>query len=437
MATTPDPKVLTLRAGSTVLELDADDLITLRSVLDAQIACEAEVNRSPVYSSAALTRSGGNFPRRVPLPLTVQQAMAKAVDTGVRVVLTLNYGGEIRRHVCLVDRLGTFGDATVFAIEPGILHLYPEAPMFAHVHTGGKHIELPLVTACSPAPAFASEPEVPSAAEIQEEISKVFVIAERLTIVPDDDDHEACEVCSGTGDDPPLYWNGHEDSTCTECSGTGRTPSNRLSVDSGYVDATAGSVTLRVTVGDRKASIVVSGLDFGDSEASANRALPPFFVALADDMVARGFGGGAPHASALGNILALARDVADNLIDLVNASDSPESIAGHQAHCLVRALDRFEAGVEALPEPPVAEPTDYPEPDREGWYWAKQDRLDDDDPCAGWKAVNVVEQRRLADSGERVDHVVWSVIQGAPGSVHEYTWGPRIDPPGHDEDIPF
>lgn len=130
------------------LDLSPADLPTLRSVLGVQIACELEVAREPVYPSSALTRSAGDFPRRASMPITVQQAMVLAADTGVEVVLTVEVDGEPTQHRCRVGRTSAELDPTVFSIEPEI---NTQRESITLVRTGSSSPGLNLVTGCWPA----------------------------------------------------------------------------------------------------------------------------------------------------------------------------------------------------------------------------------------------------------------------------------------------
>jgi hypothetical protein len=153
MPTPPDPtdcqEVVLASLGMTKRDLPA-----LRGCLDAQIVCDAEALRTNIEGSASLTRAKGSFPRRVPLPMTVQQAMALAVDTGVDVVLTVEIDGEIMDHVCKVTQH--------CSVVPPLFRVSPSVPVRrgldetqrACVRTDTSfppHFDVPLVTACSPA----------------------------------------------------------------------------------------------------------------------------------------------------------------------------------------------------------------------------------------------------------------------------------------------
>lgn len=131
------------------LDLSPADLPTLRSVLGVQAACELEVAREPVYPSSALTRSAGDFPRMGRLPITVQQAMTLAADTGVEVVLTVEVDGEPTQHRCRVGRSSAGDDASVFAVDPPIRVVDDEHAML--VCTDWSCQFMPLVTGCWPA----------------------------------------------------------------------------------------------------------------------------------------------------------------------------------------------------------------------------------------------------------------------------------------------
>ena len=121
-----------------VLGLDADDLPTLRSVLDGQLVCEREVAK-PV-------------PRRSPLPLTVRQAMTLAANTGVKVVLRLRFRGETVDHVCRV-----VAHADHWSIDPGLLgaEVGRLRPLYCRVIAdvdAANDDDHPFVVSCEPVP---------------------------------------------------------------------------------------------------------------------------------------------------------------------------------------------------------------------------------------------------------------------------------------------
>jgi len=115
------------------LGLDADDLPTLRSVLDGQLVCEREV-AEPV-------------PRRAPLPLTVRRAMTLAANTGVKVVLSLSFKGEAIRHVCNVVRRAQ-GGGSAWIVEPPV----PEPADIDMVQADQVDWHSPFVVSCEPVP---------------------------------------------------------------------------------------------------------------------------------------------------------------------------------------------------------------------------------------------------------------------------------------------
>lgn len=137
--TRPDiPQPVMLRHGeqatldALVETLKPEDMPTLRAVLDGHSACDAEVE------SKRRVSLGSPFPG-----LTVQQAMVKAADTGMEVMLTLAVLGETKRHVCrITDR--SFVDT--FRIEPAIESGKP----IELVRVGERMPHLPLVTTVQP-----------------------------------------------------------------------------------------------------------------------------------------------------------------------------------------------------------------------------------------------------------------------------------------------
>jgi hypothetical protein len=151
MPTPTDPAFRDAVLG--VFNLEPHHIPTLRSVLDVHEQCAQEEAREPVYSSVALTHLRGGFPRRMPLPLTVQQAMVKAVDMGVLVDLTIEVDGEPLQHRCRVGRELSDMDPAVFAIDPEIGTSGESLVRTAGSREGSL---LPLVTACEPAPVAES-----------------------------------------------------------------------------------------------------------------------------------------------------------------------------------------------------------------------------------------------------------------------------------------
>jgi hypothetical protein len=181
-------------------ELEPADLPALRACLDAQIVCDAEVARDPIRGSAAFTRSSGNLPRRAPLPLTVRQAMALAVESDDLVRLTLDCGTETTHHRCQVVRL----------CEDGAWHVKPAMPDphgFYRVRTGPALGTLPLVTSCEPAPAVAPGPTV------DEQVMRAIESGELVVLTLSDKGATTIHTCvltrawAGNGCvvvDPPL-----------------------------------------------------------------------------------------------------------------------------------------------------------------------------------------------------------------------------------------
>jgi hypothetical protein len=181
-------------------ELEPADLPALRACLDAQFVCDAEVAREPIMGSAAFTRASGNIPRRAPLPLTVQQAMALAGGQDSEVRLTLDCGGETIHHRCRVVRL----------CEDGAWHVKPAMPDphgFYRVRTGPALGMLPLVTSCEPAPAVAPGPTV------DEQVMRAIESGELVVLTLSDKGATTIHTCvltrawAGNGCvvvDPPL-----------------------------------------------------------------------------------------------------------------------------------------------------------------------------------------------------------------------------------------
>ncbi len=138
--TTPDFQEAVLAA----LGIDQDHLPTLHSVLEVHERCEREAELEP-------TRAAGSFPRRVPLPMTVQQAMVRAAESRTPVVLSID--GYPDNHTCVVSR-GFRGSPAVFHVEPG---LPDDGFEFVRTNIDGR-LHNPLVTSCDAAPAARYEP---------------------------------------------------------------------------------------------------------------------------------------------------------------------------------------------------------------------------------------------------------------------------------------
>jgi hypothetical protein len=198
-------------------ELEPADLPALRACLDAQIVCDAEVARDPIRGSAAFTRSSGNLPRRAPLPLTVRQAMALAVESDDLVRLTLDCGTETTHHRCQVVRL----------CEDGAWHVKPAMPDphgFYRVRTGPALGTLPLVTSCEPVPAvvptrqqgklliagvdFTCTPEAEAAAKIRAAMDAAAVSGNRVVLTLEHKGQPFVRPCSDVRachSEPGLY----------------------------------------------------------------------------------------------------------------------------------------------------------------------------------------------------------------------------------------
>jgi hypothetical protein len=346
------------------------DLATLRSVLAVHERCEAEAwhpTRAPTLQGEPDKAANGPAP-------AVQQAMVHAVESGERVVLTLDIHGETVRHLCRVQWPAVRECATVFAVEP----LVPGPEPRTLVRTGDGVTHMPLVIAVTPV-ALAPEREtmwrLPPASG-----GRTYSVHRTARGWAAMEVHETgeseCEPQSTEGEAHIDAWEMALDDKESECARMA------LAIDDFWV-------ALGAQRGQTHEQVVGMIATLGSERDQAIRDADEFAQSAIKQ-----------RARAAG-----ARDLCTAIteaIDTLTELDSP--VADEVIGLLTRALTRHHA----------SEPTTYPEPDREGWYWASYNG-------GQWQAVQV-------DSCEG-EFLVWAAGDERESSLTRWTWGPRIDPP--------
>ena len=354
------------------------DLGTLKSVLAAQERCDAEPTEPPAKVNGAPVLAA-NGPGE-----TVHQSMVRAADSGVQVVLTLSVMGETLRHLCKVSYPVVRVDGSVFIVDPEL----PEqcGAIRISVRTGESHPHMPKVVACAQVHLAPdqfrlgfSEPVKPTLrlpptwdyAAVRSGLGWVAEDTEDGVAEPYYGDERRTEV-----DAVIDAWEMALDNKESECA------RKALQVDDFWTELGA--------VRGQTHEQVVGMIDTLKAERDQATKDADRFSKSAEQQRAR--------AAGARDLCAAITEAIDTLGDL-NSPAADEAIG-----LLTRALNRNRS----------EEFTLWPEPDREGWYWAR------DEGDEAWQVVLVRDEDEFVVecTGDDREH-----------SMKRWTWGPRIEPP--------